>query len=210
MGYIYILDLIGTFVFAISGALIASKKQFDAFGTLVIAFVTAVGGGTLRDMMIGSTPVGWMNDTNYIIIVGLGLITSILFKKYIRKLSKTMFLFDTIGIGLFTILGLQKTLGLGLSPMIAVIMGMVSAVFGGVVRDTLTNEVPLVFRKEVYATACLLGGILYLILDVFHLEESWKIAITVLVIMIIRILAVKRKWALPLPVIPERKKKKKK
>lgn len=205
MDYIYILDLIGTFVFAISGALIASKKKFDAFGTLVIAFVTAVGGGTLRDMMIGSTPVGWMNDTNYIVMVGLGLVTSILFKKYILKLSKTMFLFDTIGIGLFTILGLQKTLGLGLSPMIAVIMGMVSATFGGVVRDTLTNEVPLIFRKEVYATACLLGGVLYLILDMFYLEESWKIAITVLVIMIIRILAVKRKWSLPLPEIGRKK-----
>ena len=200
--------MLGTFVFAISGALIASKKQFDAFGTLVIAFVTAVGGGTLRDMMIGSTPVGWMNDTNYIIVVGLGFVASILFKNYIRKLSKTMFLFDTIGIGLFTILGLQKTLEMGLPPIIAVVMGMVSAVFGGVVRDTLTNEVPLIFRKEIYAIACLLGGILYLILDAFHLEESWKIAITVLVIMVIRVLAVKRKWALPLPVIPEKKKRK--
>lgn len=208
MSYIYVLDLLGTFVFAISGALIASKKQFDAFGTLVIAFVTAVGGGTLRDMMIGSTPVGWMNDTNYIIVVGLGFVASILFKNYIRKLSKTMFLFDTIGIGLFTILGLQKTLEMGLPPIIAVVMGMVSAVFGGVVRDTLTNEVPLIFRKEIYAIACLLGGILYLILDAFHLEESWKIAITVLVIMVIRVLAVKRKWALPLPVIPEKKKRK--
>lgn len=206
MNYIYILDLAGTLVFAISGALIANKKKFDAFGTLVIAFVTAVGGGTLRDMMIGSTPVGWMNDTNYIIMVGLGLVISVLFKKYILKLSRTMFLFDTIGIGLFTILGLQKTLGLGLSPVIAIIMGMVSAVFGGVVRDTLTNEVPLIFRKEIYATACLLGGVLYLLLDVFYLEESWKIAITVLIIMIIRILAVKRKWSLPLPEMPTKRK----
>lgn len=201
LNYIYALDLIGTFVFAISGALIASKKEFDIFGALVIAFVTAVGGGTLRDMMIGSTPVGWMGDTNYLIAIALGVTTVVFFRQYIRKLSKTMFLFDTIGIGLFTILGLQKTLDLGLSPGIAVIMGMVSAVFGGVVRDTLTNEVPLIFRKEIYATACLFGGVLYLILGEFPLEDSWRISITVFSIMVIRILAVKKKWALPIPNI---------
>ncbi len=199
MNYIYIMDMVGTFVFAISGALVAIKKEFDFFGAMVIALVTAVGGGTLRDMMIGSTPVGWMNDTNYLIMIGLGIIFSVLFRKYIQKLSKTMFLFDTIGIGLFTILGLQKTLGLGLSPMIAVLMGMVSAVFGGVVRDTLTNEVPLIFRKEIYATACLSGGIIFLLLDVLGLQNDWSMAITVVYIMVIRILAVKRHWSLPIP-----------
>uniref|UniRef100_UPI0040493D99 trimeric intracellular cation channel family protein n=1 Tax=Fulvivirga sp. TaxID=1931237 RepID=UPI0040493D99 len=197
MSLIYSLDIIGTFVFAISGAITASSKKLDIFGATVIAFVTALGGGTTRDVLIGSQPVGWMKDTNYLIVVILAVFCTYLFKPYIERLRKTMFLFDTIGIGLFTILGLQKVLSLGLSPAIAVIMGVVSAVFGGVVRDVLSNEVPLIFRKEIYATACLSGAILYLGLGYTPLSESIKIIITVAFIIIIRVLAVKRHWSLP-------------
>ncbi|MCL4158365.1 UNVERIFIED_CONTAM: hypothetical protein GTU68_017856, partial [Idotea baltica] len=161
MDLIYFFDLAGTLVFAISGVLTAANKKFDIFGAFVIAFVTAVGGGTLRDMMIGSHPVGWMTDSNYLVLIGIAVPISYLFRSFIQRLRRTMFLFDTIGIGLFTILGLQKTLELGLSPVVALLMGTVSAVFGGVVRDTLCNEVPLIFRKEIYATACLAGGLLY-------------------------------------------------
>ena len=197
MELIYAIDIAGTFVFAVSGVLTASEKKFDLFGAAIIALVTAVGGGTIRDLLIGSQPVGWMRDLNYLAAIGLAIPASFFFKKYILRLRRTMFLFDTIGIGLFTILGLQKTLAVGLSPVVAVMMGTTSAVFGGVVRDILCNEVPLIFRKEIYATACMAGAVLYLILKYFGLEYHVNICLTVLFIIVIRILAVKKSWSLP-------------
>lgn len=201
MNLIYIIDLIGTLVFAISGTLTAANKQFDIFGAFVIAFVTAVGGGTIRDILIGSHPVGWMQDLNYLIMIGLGVVLSVFFSRYIQKLRRTLFLFDTIGIGLFTILGVQKTLSFGVSPVIAVMMGTVSAVFGGVVRDILCNEIPLIFRKEIYATACIMGGVLHLLLQRFHLDNYLNITITVFFIILLRLFAVKYKWTLPVPKV---------
>lgn len=192
---IYYVDLAGTFVFAVSGWLLASKKQLDFFGAAVISFITAVGGGTLRDVLIGSTPVGWMQDLNYLLIIAAGMIATAFFKRIFEKLRKTMFLFDSIGIGLFTILGLQKTLDLGLSPIIAVMMGTISAVFGGVLRDTLVNEIPLIFRREVYATVCLAGGIVYLLLGETPLNDDFRIIVTICIIITIRILAVVNNWS---------------
>ncbi|UXX80927.1 trimeric intracellular cation channel family protein [Reichenbachiella carrageenanivorans] len=197
MDLIYTLNIIGTFVFAISGALTASEKKMDAFGSAVIAFITALGGGTLRDLLIGSQPVGWMLDPNYLYTVMAALTFCYLFKKWIVKLTRTMFLFDTIGIGLFAVLGVQKTLSFGLSPAIAIMMGAVSAVFGGVLRDVLSNRVPLIFRREIYATACLAGGGLYYALTFTQLSDSLTIWIAVVVVMAIRVLAVKKGWGLP-------------
>jgi len=197
MDLIYTLDLIGVFVFAISGALTASDYKMDAFGAVVIAFITALGGGTIRDLLIGSQPVTWMIDTNYIFVVIIAIPCAYLFKGYIEKFSKTMFLFDTIGIGLFTVLGVQKTLTYDVAPIIAVMMGTVSAVFGGVLRDILSNRVPLIFRKEIYATACIAGGSVYLGLDQIGLDNNWNILISVSLVMAIRFLAVKRGWGLP-------------
>lgn len=197
MDIIYSLDLIGTFVFAISGTLTASAKKFDLFGAFVIALVTAVGGGSIRDVLIGSHPVGWMKDLNYLYLIMITVPISYFFRQYIRKLRKTMFLFDTIGIGLFTILGYQKTIDLGLSPVIAIMMGTVSAVFGGVVRDTLCNEVPLIFRKEIYAMACVLGALLFFVLNQFLPYRQLNMGITIAFIILIRVLAVKRNWGLP-------------
>ncbi|MEL6635744.1 MAG: trimeric intracellular cation channel family protein [Bacteroidota bacterium] len=196
MDIIYALDLIGTLVFAISGTLTAVARKFDLFGAAVIGFVTAVGGGTIRDILLGSHPVGWMLDLNYLSVIGVAVVLSYLFQSRILRLRRTMFLFDTIGIGLFTILGVQKTLGFGLSPVIAVMMGTVSAVFGGVLRDTLSNEVPLIFREEIYATACVAGGILFLLLRRTPLTEPSIIALTICFIIVLRIVAVKRKWTL--------------
>ncbi len=190
------LDMIGTFVFAISGTLAASNQRFDVFGAIVIAFVTAVGGGTLRDVLIDSHPVAWMQDLRYLYVILAAVACSYFFKRYILKLRKTLFLFDTIGIGIFTILGLQKTLDMGLSPIIALMMGTVSAVFGGVIRDMLCNLVPLIFRKEVYATACIAGGLLFLLLSKY-LSQDLCIIITVSAIILIRIVAVRQKWSLP-------------
>lgn len=195
---LYSLDLIGTFVFAISGVLAASEKKFDVFGAGILALLTAVGGGSLRDVLIGSTPVGWMTDMNYLFLIVLAIPISYFFKTYILKLRKTMFLFDTIGIGLFTILGLQKTLSLGLSPIVAILMGAVSAVFGGVLRDVFSNEVPLIFRKEIYATACLLGGTVFIFLESISEFETFNMIFSILLVMLIRILAVLKAWTLPI------------
>lgn len=192
---IYYVDLAGTFVFAVSGWLLASKKQLDFFGAAVISFITAVGGGTLRDVLIGSTPVGWMHDLNYLKVIAAGMLAAVFFKRIFERLRKTMFLFDSIGIGLFTILGLQKTLDFGLSPVVAIMMGTISAVFGGVLRDTLVNEIPMIFRKEVYATVCLAGGIVYLILGETPLNDDFRIIVTISTIITIRILAVVNNWS---------------
>ncbi|MEL6675017.1 MAG: trimeric intracellular cation channel family protein [Bacteroidota bacterium] len=197
MDIIYFVDLAGTLVFAISGVLAAAEKKMDVFGAFILGLVTAIGGGTLRDVLIGQTPVGWMKDLSYLGLVMLALPISYFFKPYILRLRKTMFLFDTIGIGLFTILGLEKTLGLGLSPVIAVLMGTVSAVFGGVVRDVLANEVPLIFRKEIYATACLIGGACYLSLQTVFEAPAFNMLAAIGVIVVIRTFAVLRNWSLP-------------
>jgi len=155
-----------------------------------------LGGGTLRDILIGSTPVGWMQNEIYIYIVISALPICYVAKNVILKMKKGIFLFDTIGIGLFTILGLQKTLALGLSPLIAVMMGVVSAVFGGVIRDVLANRTPLIFSKEVYAFACLSGAVLFLVANRFCIEPL-AMAISILAVIVIRILAIKRNWGLP-------------
>lgn len=196
MSWIYGLDLLGVFVFAISGVLTAIDNKFDVVGSAIIGMVTAIGGGTLRDILIGETPVGWMKDMNYLIVVFAALIVSYLFKSNIIQLKRSMFFFDTIGIGLFTILGIQKTMDIGLSPFVALLMGIVTAVFGGVLRDVLTNVVPLVFRKEIYATACLAGGILFLVLSNFSSYLNLNLVSAMLVVVIIRYLSVKFNWTL--------------
>ena len=201
MNIIYSLDLIGTFAFAISGALVASKKEFDLFGVIIIAFVTAVGGGMLRDIMINAHPINWIGDLNYIWVILSAVVFTFLFKSKIAPLSKTLFLFDTIGIGVFTVLGLQKGLSYDLHPFVSLVMGMVSAVFGGVIRDVLTNEIPLIFKKEIYASACLTGGLVYLVASRF-IEVSWiSFVIGAITVISIRLIAVR--YHLELPKIKE-------
>lgn len=197
MTILYTIDIIGTMVFAISGALAGRDKQLDFFGISAVGFITAIGGGTLRDVLIGSTPVGWMNNVMYPIIIGGGVCISLLFGKRVLQLRRTFFMFDTIGIAVFTVLGLQKSIALGLHPVIAALMGMVSAVFGGVMRDIVCNEIPLIFRKEIYALTCLCGGILYILLSESSMDQRWNILITICFIVGFRVLAVKYKWQLP-------------
>ncbi len=197
MEFIYTLDILGTFAFAISGALVASDKNFDLFGVLIIAFVTAVGGGMLRDVLINAHPINWIGDLNYLWTILAAVITTFLFKSKILPLSKTMFLFDSIGLGVFTLLGLQKGLTFNLHPIIALIMGMISAVFGGVLRDILTNKVPLIFEKEIYASACLIGGISYLFFNYLGMNESLNFIISASIIFSIRLVAVKYHLQLP-------------
>jgi uncharacterized membrane protein YeiH len=193
---IYIVDLLGTFVFAISGIMAALEKKFDLFGAITLGFVTAVGGGTLRDMLIGRTPVGWMQDSNYFLVIVAAMPVCYLFTRKIQQLRRGLFLFDTIGIGLFTVLGVQKVLETGLSVAVAITMGVVSAVFGGVIRDVLSNIEPLIFRREIYASACLAGGLAFVILNNVGLVHEVNILISIVLIIIIRYLAVKNKWSL--------------
>ncbi len=197
MTILYFIDIVGTMVFAISGALAGRDKKLDFFGIAAVGLITAIGGGTVRDVLLGSTPVGWMQDLTYLSMIGSGILISLLFGKAVLKLRRTFFMFDTVGIAVFTVLGLQKALNLGVHPVIAIMMGMVSAVFGGVIRDIVCNEIPLIFRKEIYALTCLCGGVLYVILDKSDVGQSFNIPITVCFIVIFRVLAVKFKWQLP-------------
>jgi uncharacterized membrane protein YeiH len=193
----YLLDGIGTMAFALSGALTAMNKRLDPFGVFIIAFVTAVGGGTLRDILIGKTPVGWMLDLNYVYVIFIGYILAILFRKRFDKLRKSLFLFDTIGLGVFTLIGLEKGISIGLHPIICVALGTMTACFGGVIRDILCNEIPVIFRKEIYATICIFGGIVFFILKKGNFPDELIQLVTSLVIIIVRLLVVKFKWSLP-------------
>jgi len=141
--------------------------------------------------------VGWMTDINYLLLVLLALPFCYFLRTSIQKFRKGFFLFDTLGIAVFTLLGLNKTLSLGLSPVIAVLMGVTSAVVGGVIRDVLTNEVPLIFRKEIYALACLAGSVCYLLLQLISPYEIVNISISILVVIVIRFFSVKKKWSVP-------------
>ncbi len=194
---IYYLDLIGTFVFAVSGTITGLDRKFDLFGATVVGFVTAVGGGTLRDVLIGAQPVGWMQDTTYLWVVLAAVVLTMVGVGIVRRLHRTLFLFDALGIGVFTVLGLQKALSMGLNPWIAVMMGVMSAVFGGVIRDILCSEQPLIFRKEVYATACLAGGVIYIACMSWDISKDYLMTVAILVIVLIRLLAVKYHWYLP-------------
>ncbi len=191
------LDLLGTAAFAISGALFAIKKRMDSFGVLIIAFVTAVGGGTLRDMLIGADTITWMKDLNYIYVIFISVVLAIVFRKKIGYLSKSLFLFDTIGLGIFTIIGTEIGLQNDFHPMICVALGMITATFGGVIRDTLSNEIPLIFQKEIYATACIIGATTYLILNEFQIDHNLIHVLTTLMVITVRLIAVKFKLKLP-------------
>ncbi|WP_282124374.1 trimeric intracellular cation channel family protein [Algibacter mikhailovii] len=193
----YSLDILGTIAFAISGVLVAFNKRMDLFGVLIIAFVTAVGGGTLRDLLIGETPVSWMKDMTYTYVVLVAAFFAIVFRRKINYLRTSLFLFDTIGIGLYTVVGIEKGIIAGLHPVICIALGTITATFGGVIRDILCNEIPVIFRKEIYATACILGGITYFLLSNFPIQNDIVFIIAGIVVIVVRLLAVKFKIALP-------------
>ena len=194
----YILEIIGTFSFAISGALaIKDQKYQDWFGASFTAFISSIGGGTLRDILLNSYPLVWISDITIIYAIITGIVVTFIFYKYLIKLRRTLFFFDTWGIALFTIIGTEKALNLGVRPEIAAIMGIFTAIMGGVIRDMMTNEIPIIYRKEVYATACLAGAVCYLVLDKVGAERNTAFIIASLVIIVIRILAVRNEWTVP-------------
>ncbi|TCN70127.1 putative membrane protein YeiH [Acetobacteroides hydrogenigenes] len=197
MNFFSLLDLIGTFVFAISGTIAAGEKRLDLFGAAFIGFVTAIGGGTLRDMMIGISPVSWTSSMAYLYVIILAVIITFFLKEQIFRFRRTIFLFDTIGIGVFTIIGVEKALANGINTPVAIIMGILTAVAGGVIRDTLNNEVPQIFKKEIYATACFAGAVVYILLKRFGIQTEANQVATILIIIGIRVISVKQQLGLP-------------
>ena len=192
-----VITVCGTFSFAVSGAFAAMQKRLDVFGVLIIAFATSVGGGTLRDILLGDTPVFWLKNANYSLLILITAITAMIFWKKIKSLKITLFLFDSLGLGFFTIVGLEKGLAYDLSPGICVALGTVTGCFGGITRDILLNNIPLIFRKEIYATACIVGGLMYLLLSYFNVDETIVKVVSVSVVFVIRIVAVRFNLVLP-------------
>ncbi len=199
-----VLDILGTVAFAISGALSAMNRKFDLFGIFIIAFATAIGGGTIRDILIGNTPVSWMQNTANIYLIGGVTVLSIILRNKLDYLKKSLFLFDTIGLGIFTIIGVETGIQTGIAPIISVALGAVTGCFGGVIRDILCNEIPVIFRKEIYATASIAGGICFMVLYSFDLNHNIIYISTAFLIIIIRLLVVKYKVSLLLFTIRDR------
>ncbi|MDX1920165.1 MAG: trimeric intracellular cation channel family protein [Candidatus Caenarcaniphilales bacterium] len=194
---ITILDLTGTFVFALSGALVASKKDMDILGSLVLAVVTAAGGGTLRSMLIGDLPVPFLKDPLYLILCILAVLVVFCFKSHLHKLEKPIIILDAIGLGIFVSIGISVALGKDMNWWASLLMGIITGSFGGVIRDVLSNEIPLIFQKEIYATACLAGGLLFLLLTKLNLQSELVVYLSALLVFAVRLVAVKYKWDLP-------------
>jgi len=192
-----IIEFLGTFAFAISGIRLASAKKFDLFGAFVIGFVTAIGGGTFRDLLIDVTPF-WMETPVYLWATLMALIFVIIFHNQLIRLNNTFFIFDSIGLGLFVVVGVEKTLALGYDPWVAVIMGTITGSVGGMLRDVLINEIPLIFRKEIYALACVIGGIAFASLHLLAANKILTELTTAAVVILIRTLSVRYQWHLPI------------
>jgi uncharacterized membrane protein YeiH len=195
--FLYIIDILGTFSFAVSGAFLAMEKKLDPFGVLVLAFVTAIGGGTLRDMMIGNLPVSWLTNSTATIVIFASAVVTMFFGRYLKHLTTTLFLFDALGLGLFTVVGIKLGIEKDFSAGVCITLGTITACFGGVVRDVLLNNIPLLFRKEIYAMACILGGLLYFLLRYFQMDADVVTIICIIVIFLIRVVAVRYNLSLP-------------
>ena len=191
-----ILEILGTAAFTISGIYSAIMKRLDLLGVVIIAFVTAIGGGTIRDVLIGYTPVSWMRDLTAPITVLVTIILTLFLRKKVKSYKVTLFLFDAIGLGLFSVIGLQKGLAAGLHPGVCVALGTITGCFGGVCRDILLTQIPVLFRKEIYATACIIGGIVYFLLLPYTGKSIAELT-TVVLICAIRIIGFRRNWHLP-------------
>ncbi|MEZ9626281.1 TRIC cation channel family protein [Aliivibrio fischeri] len=195
---IYIIDMFGTAIFAISGVLLAGRLKMDPFGVTVLASVTAIGGGTIRDMALGATPVFWINDTNYLLVIFITCILTMLIIRRPRRLPWYVLpVSDAIGLAVFVGIGVEKALNYNADPMVAVIMGVITGCGGGIIRDVLAREVPMVLRSEVYATACILGGIVHTSALEFNVQSSTAMLLGVTATLIIRLAAIR--WHLSLP-----------
>jgi uncharacterized membrane protein YeiH len=196
MNFIDIVDYTGTFAFAISGIRLASGKQFDWFGAYVVGLVTAIGGGTTRDLLLDVTPF-WMLQPSYIIITGIALVAVILMGQKMKRFNNAFFIFDAIGLGLFVVVGIERSIAAGFPFWVTIIMGMITGSVGGILRDLLINELPLIFRKDIYALACVFGGIVFYCCTLVKLPIEISQITAALSVILIRILAVKYHWSVP-------------
>lgn len=191
-----VIEFIGTFAFAISGIRLASAKHFDVFGAWIVGMATAIGGGTMRDLMLGVNPF-WMTNSIYFICCGLAVIWVMAYGKYLIRQKNTLFIFDTIGLALFNVIGIEKTLNMGFPYWTAITMGTITGAAGGVFRDVFINEVPLIFRKEIYALACVAGGLIYVLGIKLGMSVEVNALLSSVTVIVIRVLAVKYHWILP-------------
>ncbi len=183
-------DYLGTLAFAISGIRLAAGKGFDWFGAYVVGFVTAVGGGTIRDILLDIKPF-WLIQPSYLIITGLGLLFTIIFRRQVVRLNHSLFFFDAIGLGLFVVVGVAKSYAAEFPWWVAVIMGTITGSFGGLLRDVLINETPLIFRTDFYASACVLGSVIYVLMGHYsRLPIEWVQFISAVSVLVFRVLAV--------------------
>ena len=195
--FIFIIEMLGTVAFAISGIRLAAAKRFDWFGAYVVGLITAIGGGTLRDVLLDIN-VFWMDNWSYMAVTGLSLAAVIVFQRALVGGMRTLFIFDAIGLALFVVVGIKKTLMAGYPMWVAVVMGIITGSFGGVTRDILINEEPLFFRKDIYATACLAGGIAYWLISLAGMSELVPQISCAIVVIGLRVLAVRYNWSLPI------------
>lgn len=194
--FLYLIEIIGTFAFAISGIRLAAYKNFDLFGAYTVGLVTAIGGGTLRDLLL-DIPVFWMQTWVYLGVTGVSLAIVIMFRRLLVSMNKTLFIFDTVGLALFVVIGIQKTIAADYPMWVAMVMGVITGSFGGVVRDILINVEPLFFRKDIYATACLAGGVVYWASNAIGLDDVVAQSACGIAIIVLRMCAIHYNWALP-------------
>lgn len=200
--FITTIELLGTIAFAISGIRLAAAKRFDWFGAYVVGLVTAIGGGTVRDVLL-NIPVFWMLSFRYLAVTGFALAAVIIFRQALVRGMRTLFIFDAIGLALFVVVGIQKTLAADYPMWVAIVMGIITGSFGGIIRDILINDEPLFFRKDIYATACLAGGLAYWLVSLTTAPLWVPQAICAIVIIGLRVLAVHYNWSLPILKVDE-------
>lgn len=188
---LFYLDIFGTISFAVAASLMAHRKNLDPFGILVISIITSVGGGTLRDILLRNYPIFWIDNIIYLAVIIASSVLTQIFIKYISRISNILLIFDAIGIGVFTVIGIKISLNFHIHPLISVIMGTITAVFGGLVRDVLYNEIPVILHKELYATLCICGGVVFFFLRYCGVPVDINYAISILFIIITRIIAIK-------------------
>lgn len=193
--FLFIVEVIGTIAAAISGIRMAASKRFDWFGAYSVGLVTAIGGGTLRDILLG-IPVFWMQTWWYLAVTGLSLLVVILFQKLLLH-TRILFIFDTVGLALFVDIGIQKSLAAGYPIWVAIVMGIITGALGGVLRDIVLNQEPLLFKKDFYATACLIGGLVYWAVLLMGGSVPAQCLICAGTVILIRVLAVRYGWSLP-------------
>ena len=197
MDIIYILDLIGTAAFAASGAWVGVRKHMDLFGVLVLGIVTAVGGGTLRDLLLGDIPPFSLQDETYIYIAITVALVVFINRRRFKLFEKPLLYFDAIGLGTFVVIGTTKAMEFQLGALGAVLMGVMTGTAGGVLRDLLANQVPLILRREIYASACIAGGALLVILEKAGVALPAAALLAAGTVIVVRLLAIHYDWSLP-------------